>query len=235
CERPDAARMTPFEYGGWLWRWFHEVDLRGSRVRELIARLVDAGTALDPTLVLFAARPGALGDDAGDIALDDPEGAPAMRYLAGETAENVRGRWLERREAARGASEAARARTRLAWAKFLELVGMFHAAGGVVLAGTDCPNVAIVPGYSLHRELELLTRTGMSAMDAIVAATRRAAERLDRAHEFGTIAPGRAADMLVLEADPLADIRNTRRIERVIQAGEALTPAEILAGVDNES
>jgi imidazolonepropionase-like amidohydrolase len=154
-----------------------------------------------------------------------------MRYLASETVANIGGRWAERRQAATGASEAARARTRTAWEKFLALVGMFHQAGGVVLAGTDCPNVAIVPGYSLHRELELLTRAGLSAMDTLVAATRRAAERLDRAVEFGTIAPGRAADLLLLDADPLADIKNTRRIDRVIARGVPHSPEEILAGL----
>jgi imidazolonepropionase-like amidohydrolase len=111
----------------------------------------------------------------------------------------------------------------------LRLVGMFHQAGGVVLAGTDCPNVAIVPGFSLHRELELLTRTGMSASEVLTAATRRAAERLDRSDEFGTIEPGRSADLLVLTADPLADIRNTRAIERVVARGEVMIPDQILA------
>jgi imidazolonepropionase-like amidohydrolase len=232
--RPDAGRMTPFEYGGWLWRWFHEVDLAGPRVRSLIGRLVEAGTAIDPTLVIFAARPAAMGDDGGDTTLDDPEHAPAMAYLAPETAASVRDRWLERRTAGNSASEAARARTRTAWAKFLALIGMFHDAGGVVLAGTDCPNVAIVPGYSLHRELELLTRTGMSAMDVLVAATRHAAERLDQGHEFGTIEPGRSADMLLLSGDPLASIKNTRTIERVIARGAVLTPEEILATIPKE-
>jgi imidazolonepropionase-like amidohydrolase len=154
-----------------------------------------------------------------------------MAYLAPETVANVRGRWLERRQAAAGASERARERARTAWAKMLRVVGMVHDAGGVVLAGTDCPNVAIVPGYSLHRELELLTRTGMSAMDALLAATRRPAERLDRAHEFGTVQPGRSADLLILTADPLADIRNTRRIERVVARGEVLEPGALLQSV----
>ncbi|MGE0538617.1 MAG: amidohydrolase family protein [Dehalococcoidia bacterium] len=228
-DRPDAGKMTPFEYGGWLWRWFDQVDVDGPRARMLIGRLVESGTALDPTLVLFAARPVAMGDDGGDTALDEPERAAAVAYLAPETAADVRDRWLERRQAGAAASEQARERTRVAWAKFLHLVGMFHQAGGVVLTGTDCPNVAIVPGYSLHRELELLTRTGMSAMDVIVAATRRAAERLDRGHEFGTIAPGRSADLLILNGDPTADIKNTRRIERVIARGVAWSPEAILA------
>ena len=228
-DRPDAGRMTPFEYGGWLWRWFHDVDVDGPRVRDLIGRLVAAGTALDPTLVLFAARPAAMGDDGGDSSVDDPERSAAMVYLAPETAADVRNRWLERRQVGVAASEGARARTRVAWSKMLHLVGMFHEAGGVVLTGTDCPNVAIVPGFSLHREMELLTRTGMSAREVLMAATWRAAERLDRADEFGTIEPGRSADLLILTADPLADIRNTRAIERVVARGEVMTPDQILA------
>src|SRR5262249_20744744 len=58
-------------------------------------------------------------------------------------------------------------------------------------------------------------RAGLSPMDALLAATSRSAARLDREDEFGTIAPGLSADLVLLAADPLADIRNVRRIERV--------------------
>ena len=97
-----------------------------------------------------------------------------------------------------------------------------------MLAGTDCPNVAIVSGYSLHRELELLVRAGLSPMDALLAATSRPAARLDRSDEFGTIAPGLTADLVILGADPLADIRNVRRIERVIARGRVYDPETVL-------
>ncbi|PYM16351.1 MAG: hypothetical protein DMD81_12725 [Candidatus Rokuibacteriota bacterium] len=97
-----------------------------------------------------------------------------------------------------------------------------------MLAGTDCPNVAIVAGYSLHRELELLVRAGLSPMEAIVAATRRPAERLRQADVFGTVAPGRSADLLLLSADPLANITNVRRIEQVIARGTRHRPAALL-------
>jgi imidazolonepropionase-like amidohydrolase len=120
---------------------------------------------------------------------------------------------------------------RRAWDNILALVGGFQRAGGIVLAGTDCPNVAIVSGFSLHRELELLVRAGLSPMEAIVAATRRPAERLGKQDVFGTIAPGRAADLLVLTADPLADIRNIRRIERVMARGVVYEPDALLAGL----
>lgn len=229
--RPDAATMTPFEYGGWLWRWLPDLDLNSPEVNRIIERIVRAGAALDPTLVIFAARPAAAGLDGGDRSIDDPERSAAMRYLAPATAESVRGRWLERRDAGARASAAAKERTQRAWENLLDLVGRFHRAGGKVLAGTDCPNVAIIPGYSLHRELELLTHAGLSPLEAITAATSAAAERLDRGGEFGSIAPGLAADLLILDADPLADIRNTRRINRIIRAGVAYRPEEILAQI----
>lgn len=225
---PDAGRLTPFEYGGWMWRWLADVDPGSDAVACLLDRLVTAGTALDPTLVLFAARPGALGADVGDTSMDDPERTPLLPLLPPRVRDELISRWAERRQAAAGASPAAVDRMRRGWEHLLSLVGRFHRLGGTVLAGTDCPNVAIVSGYSIHRELELLVRAGLSSTDALVAATRRPAEHLGRAGEFGSIAPGRAADLLVLTADPLADIRNTRRIERVVVRGQIYEPDALL-------
>jgi imidazolonepropionase-like amidohydrolase len=224
----DASRLTPYEYGGWMWRWLPDLDTSSDRVARLLDRMIAAGVALDPTLVLFAARPGAFGDDVGDTSMDDPERTPLLPLLPPRVREELLRRWAERRRAAADASEAARERARRGFRNLLDLVGRFHRGGGMVLAGTDCPNVAIVSGYSMHRELELLVRAGLSPMDAILAASRRPAERLGQTHVFGTIAPGLSADLLVLGADPLADIGHTRRIERVIARGRAYEPAHIL-------
>jgi len=227
----EPAKLNPFEYGGWLWRWLGDLDPRSDAVRRLYDSLIAAGTALDPTLVLYAARPGALGDDVGDTSMDDPQRTKVLPLLPAAVGQELVGRWAERRAAARGASEGAKHRMRRAWDNILTLVGGFHRAGGMVLAGTDCPNVAIVSGFSLHRELELLTRAGLSPMEAILAATRRPAERLGQRDVFGTIASGRAADLLLLSADPLADIRNIGRIERVIARGVVYEPDKLLRGL----
>ncbi len=226
---PDPGRLTPFEYGGWLWSWLADLDPRADHVRRLYDALIAAGTVLDPTLVLSASRPGALGDDVGDTSMDDPERTPLLSALPAAVADELIGRWKERRTAATGASARAKDRTRRAWETMLALVGGFHRAGGRVMAGTDCPNVAVVSGFSLHRELELLVRAGLSPMDALLAATRYPAERLGKADRLGTITPGRASDMVVLDANPLADIRNTRRIERVISRGVVHEPEALLA------
>jgi imidazolonepropionase-like amidohydrolase len=227
----EPAKLNPFEYGGWLWRWLGDLDPRDDAVRRLYDGLIAAGTVLDPTLVLYAARPGALGDDVGDTSMDDPERTRLLPLLPAAVGKELVGRWAERRAAAQGASEAAKHRMRRAWDNILALVGGFHRAGGTVMAGTDCPNVAIVSGFSLHRELELLVRAGLSPMEAIMAATRRPAERLGRRDVFGTIAAGRSADLLLLTADPLADIRNVGQIERVIARGVVYEPETLLAGL----
>jgi imidazolonepropionase-like amidohydrolase len=224
----DPGRLTPFEYGGWMWRWLPDIDATSDEAARLFDRMIASDTALDPTLVLFAARPGALGDDVGDTSMDDPERTPLLPLLPSRVREELLTRWAERRGAAAGASDAARKRTRRGWRTLLDLVGRFHRAGGVVLAGTDCPNVAIVSGYSIHRELELLVQAGLSPMDAIVSSTRLPAERLGKTDVFGRIAPGLSADLVLLGADPLADIRNTRRIERVMSRGRMYEPADIL-------
>jgi hypothetical protein len=226
----EPAKLNPFEYGGWLWRWLGDLDPRADAVRRLYDGLIAAGTALDPTLVLYAARPGALGDDVGDTSMDDPERTKLLPLMPEAVGKELVARWAERRAAARGASEAAKHRMRRGWDNILALVGGFHRAGGMVMAGTDCPNVAIVSGFSLHRELELLVRAGLSPMETIMAATRRPAERLGRRDVFGTLAAGRSADLLLLGADPLADIRNVARIERVIARGEIYEPEALLRG-----
>lgn len=228
-ERPEhPGEMTPFQYGGWMWRWMLDVDTHSDAVKRTYERMIRAGTALDPTLVLYAARPGAAGDDVGDTSMDDPERTPLLPLLPKPVADELVERWAERRHAAANASEAAKDRTRRVWEKLLDLVGGFHRAGGTVLAGTDCPNVAIVSGFSLHRELELLVRAGLSPMETLLAATRRPAEVLGKTDVFGTVAPGRSADLLVLRADPLADIRNTRAIEKVIARGRVYEPGAVL-------
>ncbi len=99
----------------------------------------------------------------------------------------------------------------------------FDAAGGKIAAGTDAANQMLIPGYSLHREMELLVGAGFSPRDAILAATRNGALLLG-VDTLGLIAPGKVADLVVLSRDPLDDIRNTLAIEQVMSRGTLLSP-----------
>ncbi len=101
----------------------------------------------------------------------------------------------------------------------------FRKAGGVIAAGTDASNQLLIPGASLHREMELLVAAGMTPAEALASATRAGATLLGL-DSLAVVAPGKAADLVVLGADPLADIRNTRSVERVMVRGR-------LMGVDS--
>lgn len=98
-------------------------------------------------------------------------------------------------------------------------VGMLHDRGVVIALGTDTANPYVFPGYSVHRELELLVRAGLTPMEALEAATRRASEVLGAEDDFGTVEVGKRADLLILGANPLEDIHNTRSLEVVVSEG----------------
>jgi imidazolonepropionase-like amidohydrolase len=105
---------------------------------------------------------------------------------------------------------------------------LFAANGGRVALGTDAPSPLLVPGSSAHRELELLVRAGLSSREALRAATRNGAVLLG-VDSLGLLAPGKAADLVVLTKDPLADIRNSRAIQSVMVRGQLLDTDSIRA------
>ena len=107
--------------------------------------------------------------------------------------------------------------------KYVELVGALHRAGVPVVAGTDIG----VPGHSLHRELELYVEAGFTPLAAIQAATRAPARAMGLEQEVGTIEVGKRADLVIVAGDPLADIRNVRKIERVVARGQMYEPAAL--------
>ena len=112
-----------------------------------------------------------------------------------------------------------------------------HEAGVMVLAGSDVAVISIFPGYSLHEELELFVEElGMTPVEALESATRKPAEFMGIADSVGSIAPGMIADLVLLDANPLDDIRNTTNIAAVVLDGtvfdrEALD--DVLAAVDS--
>ncbi len=111
------------------------------------------------------------------------------------------------------------------WSLFL--VGLMHEAGVPIGAGTDTPIGFAAPGYSLHSELEMLVRAGLSPMEALRAATIRPAEFFSLEDEMGTIEPGRLADLVLLEGNPLDDITLTRSVQAVVTKGEFLSRSEL--------
>lgn len=107
------------------------------------------------------------------------------------------------------------------------IVRAIHGAGGRILAGSDSPEWYLLYGWTLHRELEALVDAGLSPWAALEAATRNPAEWLGTLEESGTVEPGKRADLVLLDADPLADIRNTQHIAGVMRAGRWMDAAEL--------
>jgi imidazolonepropionase-like amidohydrolase len=99
---------------------------------------------------------------------------------------------------------------------------LFATAGGRIATGTDASNQLLIPGYSEHRELELLVGAGFSPRDALLAATRNGALLLG-VDSLGLLAPGKVADLVILTRDPLKDIRHTLAIDRVMSRGSLLS------------
>lgn len=117
----------------------------------------------------------------------------------------------------------------------LETIGKMHRAGVPILAGTDNNNPFVVPGFALHDELELFVRAGMTPLQALETATLNPAKYFELTRTHGTIEKGKTADMVLLEANPLENIGNTRKIAAVLLNGRYLskeTLEKILSDVE---
>ncbi len=216
---PDGMRTTPGEtmmssgfwmkvVDGWL-----QADFDSEQARRWIDLLVRKDVSFCPTLTVVPL--------AGD-APDEEE----LRHVP-----HVAERWLEatQQRQAVEAPPALQERARRTRAKLQELVSRVQEAGARVVSGTDTGAVrSLVPGFSLHRELVLLSGAGLSNMEVLRAATARAAEALRR-DDLGVIAPGKRADLLLLRRNPLDGVGALREIHRVVRDGRVYDPAALLA------
>jgi imidazolonepropionase-like amidohydrolase len=141
---------------------------------------------------------------------DVPASAASVRDVAG----------LLRRTGWRSADLQAFRRSR---ARQDQFVREFKRAGGLIAAGSDAANQLLVPGLSLHEELSLLVAAGLTPIEAVTTATRKAAQLL-RADSLGRVVKGAVADLVVLDANPARDISATRRITWVMVRGQILHP-----------
>lgn len=225
-ERLEAAmariETSPeFHLGSWMKQvseieWEAVASYDPARASGIFERLVAADVAYTPTLAVHAVV-----DRPDSITLDDPR----MAYLVPHTPES----WDFLRthiycNGGRSVEEAARGRELLQWRR--ATVGAMEQAGVRLLAGTDSVAPGLIPGFSLHTELEELVAAGLSPLRALQCATVEPARYLGRDHWAGTVQTGRVADLLILDADPLADIRNTQRIHTVVVDGHHIGPEE---------
>ena len=199
-----SIRDHLFRY--WYGRMHRNFDT--DKAETLIQAMVQSNVYFAPTLVNINRNARTLRDlEANPLLRYIPEGDPNTMASFGEE---------ERRE----------------WSSTMvrmkEVTRRFQQAGGLLIAGTDSPNGATLPGWSLHWEMELFVEAGISPMEALQAATRNNARVLQMDRDLGTVQAGKYADLVILDDDPLEDIRNTRKIHRVIKDGIVLDPQDLL-------
>jgi imidazolonepropionase-like amidohydrolase len=187
-----------------------------ARARAVGRQLKGRQMWLVPTLIWSNSfRPLAATDDGADLPLDLVPAEARKRW------QDNRARYLKSAspEAFTAAADVARVSG--------EALATLHNAGARILAGTDTFDAFVLPGISLHQELALLVKAGLTPLDALQAATKNAAEYRGTLDRDGTIARKKRADLLVIDANPLADIGNLRKIHAVVQGGRVFTRADV--------
>jgi len=225
---PEAAsaKAEPFYaehrasfFRGWTYSEKSWAGLDSAALNRVAAALAEARVVLVPTLVLHETL----------SRLDDPAmlNQPDLKTVP----DSITQRWnLPDLIARAGWTAADYPAFRASRAKEDLFLREFRAAGGRIVAGTDGGQQMIVPGWSLHAELELLVNAGLTPADAIETATHNAAQLLG-ADSLGMVAPGKVADLIVLRANPLADIKNTRTVQRVMVRGQLYSVDSLRAGL----
>jgi hypothetical protein len=209
--------------------------LSDSARRSLYEKFVRNGTWIDPTLVsgsVSIASTSALSRDlSNEISSDRNSATDGLHYLNYRMLESFRRDLFVR---SRGGSDGDTI-NRLEWAKTLHYLRDMHTAGVRMLVGTDLGALWVFPGSSVHDELGMLVHElGFTAKLALESATREAAAFAGERGNAGTIEPGKRADCVLLRADPLAAIENTKKIDAVVVRGRLLERSDLdtlLAGV----
>lgn len=175
------------------------------RIADLIQLFVEKGTWHTPTLIIVAGH--------RDLELtDDPFMADTLRYLP-----------ESRRQKVIASQNSTEDPIKLdQWRRWnFNVVGQMHEAGVKFLAGTDCPAFPdYTPGFCLHLELYAMVLAGLSPLEALQTATINPAQFFDITDDFGSIEVGKFADMVLLDDDPLVDIKNCRCIASIISRGK---------------
>jgi imidazolonepropionase-like amidohydrolase len=222
--RDDAPmKESVSDYGVWRkpnWESLDYIDER--KVAEIAEVTARAGVYTCPTLTFFKLSFAVEQSD------DEIRARPDFRFYP----EKLRARlfaahtrfWTEPPTAERRAKYV-RVRN--------QLVKGIHDAGGKIMAGSDTPELFLVYGFTLHRELKSLVEAGLSPYAALEAATRTPAEYLRGLGEFGTVEKGKRADLILLDANPLEDITNTERRAGVMARGRWLSAAELQKMLDD--
>lgn len=186
-----------------------DLKLNDQRTRDFIALLKKKGTVVDATMTAFEAT------------YTQRQGQPSPSYVmvAANLPAVVQRGYLS---AEVDMDDAKARRWGASWKVMMDLLRRMHQAGIALVAGTDA-----TPGFAFQRELELYVQAGIPAAQALKIATWNGAKYSDRLSEIGSIERGKRADLVLVDGDPVADIRAIRRTALVIKGDQALSPSAL--------
>ena len=190
------------------------IDLNSERVRAFVKLLKERKTVVDPTVnvfeEMFTARPGKL--SAGASAVADRLPPQVRRYLLAGGLPVPEGKDERYRESAKA---------------LLRMVKLLYDAGVPLVAGAR----PAMPGFALHRELELYVEAGIPAAEVLRIATLGAARVMKRDGELGSVAPGKLADLILIDGDPTRRIGDIRRTSLVVKDGNVYRPEALYKSI----
>jgi imidazolonepropionase-like amidohydrolase len=192
-----------------------------AQLADVVRRTREAGAWVVPTMALWEVILGA-------PRLDSLAAFPELRYMPPQTV----AAWTSSYRSRQADPQFDAARVRRTAENRLAVLKALSDGGVRVLMGTDAPQQFSVPGFSIHRELRRMRDAGMTNAQILLSGTRNVGEYFKGADRFGTVAPGQRADLLLLEADPLADLGNLQRRAGVVVRGRWLPEAEIRQRLD---
>jgi hypothetical protein len=192
-----------------------------SKIAEIVRRTRAAGTWNVPTESLIE-----------HVLLPEPSAAELiqreeMRYVPRE----MRDQWMKAKADNLAAKDYDPALARRYVDVRRKLIKALHDGGAGLLLGSDAPQWFNVPGFALHHELRMLVASGLTPFEALATGTRNVAKFLGQEDVFGTVSAGKRADLILLEANPLADVANVQRRAGVMLNGRWLPESKIKAGL----
>ncbi|HEX7091001.1 MAG TPA: amidohydrolase family protein [Longimicrobiales bacterium] len=200
----ERARQLPFH-------------LDEAKIPELAAATRRAGAWVVPTMPLWEVLQGA--SEPAEALLQRPE----LKYVPPQPVQ----RWADAVRRIQERTDRDAARAHIAFRK--RMLKALADAGVGILLGSDAPQIFNVPGFSIHREMRAMVEAGLTPYQVLESGTRNVALYLGTPDEFGTVAPGRRADLILLEANPLEDVGNVARRAGVMVRGRWLPESEIQA------
>lgn len=209
------AGAGPAEPSGWFGlSLIDRVD--ESRIAQAVRRTRDAGVWVVPTDAVMESF---VRDEDSEISA----GGLGMQYMPAQTVRQ----WVQQKRTFDAQSTATAEQRRRFFAVRRRLLRELHAAGVGIVLGSDAPQVMNVPGFSIHRELRSYVEAGLTPFQALETGTRNVSRFFGVPEEYGTVAVGRRADLVLLDANPLEDIGNFSRQAGVMVRGRWLSAEEI--------